>query len=90
MQAGGREQHGRAAQRGQRHATASVPRTPQRHAASTARPSSSAAMLDCEKLVTRPAEQPQQHRGADHHVAPREPHSTTVVTAIITSARKRP
>ena len=52
----------------------------QRQAASTARPSSSAAMLDCEKLVTSPREQPREHGRAAISTSRRRPlHSTTVV-----------
>ena len=42
---------------------------PSASAASTARPSSSAAMLDCEKLVTRPASSHSSTAAAEQHLA---------------------
>ncbi len=70
--------------------TYTVPRTSQRQAARIARPNSSAAMLDCEKLVISPASSHASIAAPHNCVRFSRPHSTTVVTAIITSARKRP
>ena len=86
----GEQQHERAASASSAAETDSVLRTPQRYAASTASPSSSAGDARLREARHEPGEQPRQHGRADLHLAAGAPHSTTVVTAIITSARKRP
>ena len=70
--------------------TYAVARASQRYAASTASPSSSAAMLDCEKLVISPANSQASTPAPISTSRRRRLHNTIVVTAIIMIARNRP
>src|SRR5436853_522868 len=70
--------------------TYTAARTSQRQAASTASPSSSAARLDCEKLVTSPASSHARTAAHTYTVRVFCARIATPITAIITSARRRP